>query len=122
MRFINDPHSTAEALNLTDPKERDHYTYGAGRRVCPGVHVAQNSIFINMARTLWAFNLKRATDPKTGKAIELDTSTENGFLGIPTRFPCVFEPRSPEKAAIVEREWRDAESEGLQWARTKARI
>ncbi|OCL13591.1 cytochrome P450 [Glonium stellatum] len=62
-RYLNDPPSTAEALNAAKAEARDHYTYGAGRRVCSGVHVAQNSLFINMARTLWAFNIKKSIGP-----------------------------------------------------------
>jgi hypothetical protein len=122
MRYINDPYSTAEALNTANPNDRDHYTYGAGRRVCTGIHVAQNSLFINMARTLWAFNLKKAKDPKTGDIIEPDTGVQNGFLAIPTRFPCIFEPRSAAKAEMVEREWKQAENDGLEWTRKKATI
>lgn len=122
MRYINDPYSTAEALNTAVPNDRDHFTYGAGRRVCTGIHVAQNSLFILMARTLWAFNLRKAKDPNTGKVIDPDTSSENGFLCIPARFPCVFEARSAEKAKIVEKEWTRAESQGLEWKRKKSTI
>ncbi|KAG1807981.1 cytochrome P450 [Suillus subaureus] len=33
------------------------FTFGFGRRVCPGQHVANRSIFINTALILWAFHL-----------------------------------------------------------------
>ncbi|KAG1852612.1 cytochrome P450 [Suillus tomentosus] len=39
---------------------RDDFTffpYGFGRRVCPGQHVAQRSVFINSLLILWAFQL-----------------------------------------------------------------
>ncbi|KAG1749658.1 cytochrome P450 [Suillus paluster] len=37
------------------------FVYGFGRRVCPGQHVANRSVFINSLLILWAFRL--ALDP-----------------------------------------------------------
>lgn len=31
--------------------------FGFGRRICPGMHLALNSLFINVARILWAFDV-----------------------------------------------------------------
>ncbi|KAH7088102.1 cytochrome P450 [Paraphoma chrysanthemicola] len=120
-RYLNDPLSTAEAMTTAEPEDRDHFTYGAGRRACPGVHIAQNSLFINMARVLWAFNITKSVD-KEGNVIEPSTKTEQGFIGIPERFPCHFEPRSPERARIVDEAWKTAEKEGLQWTRTRRNL
>ncbi|OCK75420.1 cytochrome P450 [Lepidopterella palustris CBS 459.81] len=120
-RYVNDPLSTAEALNASNPEARDHYTYGAGRRVCSGIHVAQNSMFINMARTLWAFNVKKAKGPD-GREITPPGDMEDGFLCVPKKFECHFEPRSAKHAKIVEESWTQAEREGLSWMRTKHKI
>ncbi|KAG2366030.1 cytochrome P450 [Suillus spraguei] len=38
------------------------FTFGFGRRVCPGQHVANRSVFINSLLILWAFKL--SLDPK----------------------------------------------------------
>ncbi|RSL94160.1 hypothetical protein CDV31_014440 [Fusarium ambrosium] len=56
-RFLSDPYTSAESVNLSDGNLRDHFAYGAGRRICSGMQLAQNSLFINMARTLWAFKI-----------------------------------------------------------------
>ncbi|TFY53092.1 hypothetical protein EVG20_g10268 [Dentipellis fragilis] len=40
----------------------DHYTFGFGRRICVGRHVANNTLFINAAVLLWAANITRAKD------------------------------------------------------------
>lgn len=71
-----------------------------------------------MARTMWAFNLKKACDG-SGNVIEPSTDAEKGFLNIPVKFPCNIEPRSKKHAEIVDRTWRDAESAGLEWTRKK---
>lgn len=120
-RYLNDPYTTAEALNLANPEDRDHYTYGAGRRVCAGIHVAQNSLFINVARTLWAFNIKKATGGD-GKPVDVKPVTEPGFLTVPVKFPAVLEPRSEKHAKIVDETWIEAQKEGLHWLRAKKKV
>ncbi|KAK3948433.1 cytochrome P450 [Pseudoneurospora amorphoporcata] len=45
------------------------YTFGAGRRICQGLHVADDFLFLSIARLMWAFNFDRAIDPQTGKEI-----------------------------------------------------
>ncbi|KAG1748411.1 cytochrome P450 [Suillus paluster] len=36
---------------------KQFFTYGFGRRVCPGQHIANRSVFINLLLILWAFEL-----------------------------------------------------------------
>ncbi|KAF5026971.1 hypothetical protein F66182_1001 [Fusarium sp. NRRL 66182] len=111
-RYLSDPYTSAESVNLSDGNLRDHFAYGAGRRICSGMHVAQNSLFINMARTLWAFNIKRAKDEK-GVEIEPKIASQPGFLNVPVKFQALLEPRSKKHAEIVEREWREAKAQGI---------
>lgn len=49
------------AINQDSPK-RLHFTFGAGRRVCPGFHVAERNLFLAISRILWGFNIKPARD------------------------------------------------------------
>ncbi|EIW74037.1 cytochrome P450 [Coniophora puteana RWD-64-598 SS2] len=39
------------------------FTFGFGRRVCPGQHVANRSVFINALMVLWSFRLSMRTPP-----------------------------------------------------------
>ena len=60
-------HDAEKSLNENfainpDSTERPHFTFGAGRRVCPGFHVADRSLFLAMTRMLWAFDFHRAKD------------------------------------------------------------
>ncbi|KAG0705942.1 cytochrome P450 [Suillus ampliporus] len=66
------------------------FIYGFGRRVCPGLHVANKSVFINSLLILWAFRL--ALDPT--KPLD-DMGYMNGEL---SNRPCSikFEMRVPE--------------------------
>ncbi|KAG2131618.1 cytochrome P450 [Suillus bovinus] len=51
------------------------FTFGFGRRVCPGQHVATRSIFINTALILWAFRLSENPAAKIDTFAFSDTAT-----------------------------------------------
>ena len=48
-----------------------HSAFGWGRRICPGMHLGSSSVSINIARILWAFDVKPAKD-RVGKDIDVD--------------------------------------------------
>ncbi|KAL0577986.1 hypothetical protein V5O48_004024, partial [Marasmius crinis-equi] len=50
-------------LNTDDPRLTNYtLSFGFGRRVCPGLHIAQQSVFIVLVRMLWAFDMLPALD------------------------------------------------------------
>ncbi|CAO1638006.1 unnamed protein product [Sympodiomycopsis kandeliae] len=58
-------------------KEERHHTFGFGRRICPGQHVATRSVQICAAVLAWSFNLTKAKD-SDGKIIEPDLLAFSG--------------------------------------------
>lgn len=110
-RYLNKPLPAADYINSNDPYQRDHFTYGAGRRVCPGVHVAERSLYINIVRTLWGFNIKKAVGPQ-GQEIEPETGMIRGFLSVPKPFQCKISPRSARHAQVMRNVFKQAEAEG----------
>ncbi|KAF9499951.1 cytochrome P450 [Pleurotus eryngii] len=56
-RYIKDSTLSSESANLANPYERDHWMFGAGRRICPGMWVAEREIFLCISRILWAFRM-----------------------------------------------------------------
>ncbi|GJC77449.1 cytochrome P450 monooxygenase yanC [Colletotrichum liriopes] len=89
--------------------ERDHYSYGAGRRICVGFHLAERTQWRIIAQILWAFRIEPGLGPD-GKAIELDTSYaayEEGFLHSPKDYNVRFVPRSARHAEILRKEFGD---------------
>jgi cytochrome P450 len=75
------------------PKFREElraYTFGFGRRVCPGQHMAHTSVFLNTVLALWAFNIKK--DPN-GPPIDEWAFTESANTH-PMPFNVMFEPRA----------------------------
>ena len=113
-RYLARPLPAADYININDPYERDHFTYGAGRRVCPGVHVAERSLYINIVRTLWGFDIAKATDG-TGRVIEPDTEMVPGFLSVPKPFVASIRPRSPQHQKVIREAFRETEARGLHF-------
>ena len=99
-RYLDKPSSAADYLNVQDPYERDHFTYGAGRRVCPGVHVAERSLYINIARVLWGCNIAKEVG-SDGREIEPETAMVRGFLSVPKHFQADISVRNPQHANII---------------------
>ena len=57
-------------------REEGHFSYGFGRRICVGRHMADNSLFINIAVLLWAVKIEREVDA-SGQLLPLDV---DGFV------------------------------------------
>jgi cytochrome P450 len=81
---------------------RDHWSFGAGRRVCAGYNLAENSLLILTARLLWAFNVLPAVDPSTKKPVSYDVWNYSPVrLFGPRPFPARFLVRSETKRNII---------------------
>jgi cytochrome P450 family 619 len=91
------------ASNYTsDGPDRDHFGYGGGRRVCPGIHLAERNLFVAMAKLLWAFDIRKKTDD--------DSKVESsiGFLQCVSDYECVITPRSEKRAETIRKEFQEA--------------
>jgi cytochrome P450 len=62
-------------------KDLPHFTFGFGRRACPGLHHAYSSLLLFMAATLWGFEILPGKDA-SGNEVVMDVSptafTEGG--------------------------------------------
>ncbi|KAL2167285.1 hypothetical protein VTG60DRAFT_1444 [Thermothelomyces hinnuleus] len=113
-RYKDDYQSLADAAANPDASKRDQFTFGAGRRICPGIHVAERSLFLGVSRMLWAFDISPATDERTGKPIIPDQEKlTQGFVCQPEEFPVKITPRSEARRKMVVEEWLNAEKECL---------
>ena len=99
-RFADDP-TTLYQSATGDPKKRDNFVFGAGRRLCQGIHIAERSLFLGMSRMLWAFSVCKALDSK-GLPITPDMDDlVRGITVQPRNFPAKFTPRSQGKIEII---------------------
>ena len=67
-----------------ETKEEGHVSFGYGRRVCSGKHVANNSLFIDIAmtaQTLWACNIAPGKNERRNIIpIDVDGCVEDGLV------------------------------------------
>ncbi|KAF2993165.1 hypothetical protein E8E13_000352 [Curvularia kusanoi] len=96
----------AEYANSADPDKRDHYAYGNGRRVCPGIHLAERNLLHVAAKMLWAFKMELTTDPATGEPIVPDINPETGYseglVLCVDDFPVEMKVRSAIRRKVIE--------------------
>jgi len=81
-----------------DIKDPRSFVFGFGRRLCPGRHLAANSVFIAMACLLSTFDFSKARDVN---GTEIDPPIDYS-LGPPKRFPCQITPRSKEAISLIK--------------------
>lgn len=90
------------------------HMFGFGRRSCPGKHVAINSLFIHIARLLWAFNIEYAYDEVDGqkRRCEVDSlDMVQGFSNRPVPFKAIFRPRSAMVGQVIRGDWESSEKD-----------
>ncbi|KAJ7509055.1 cytochrome P450 [Mycena galericulata] len=83
-------------------KEEGHVTFGFGRRVCIGKYFALDNLFINVATTLWMFDIRRTKDLEGRPIIPNEETVNIGLAVQPAPFKCVFARRFSEAPAILE--------------------
>ncbi|KAI1470391.1 putative cytochrome P450 [Daldinia caldariorum] len=106
LRYIDDHQTSMDSANNPDAAQRDHFTFGAGRRRCQGMHIADRSLFLAISRFLWAFDFQRDIDPDTNREIipDMNDLTE-GLMSFPRPFPARIVPRDDQKTRTVREEW-----------------
>ncbi|KAF8511387.1 cytochrome P450 [Gautieria morchelliformis] len=75
--------------------------FGFGRRICPGRHLADNSMFITVASILKVFDITPAKDSSTGEEIPVREAFTSGFFSHPEPFICSIWPRSDASEALI---------------------
>ncbi|CZR64460.1 uncharacterized protein PAC_14358 [Phialocephala subalpina] len=66
-RYLDHQKLANDYAGTSDYSMRDYYNYGAGRRICPGIHLAERNMWRMAAKLLWAFEFSPPYDPVTGK-------------------------------------------------------
>ncbi|BEJ14865.1 hypothetical protein CspHIS471_0406320 [Cutaneotrichosporon sp. HIS471] len=80
---------------------RNTLPYGAGRRICLGTQVAENSLSINIPKLLWAFDFEPVGEMDVNKF-------EPGHLTAPVEFKCHFRPRNSHIEETIISEYEEA--------------
>ncbi|GHJ87894.1 hypothetical protein NliqN6_4296 [Naganishia liquefaciens] len=93
-----------EEKNFTLDRNMKHFQFGFGRRVCPGQHIADRSVFINTSSLLWAFRVSQ----EEGKPIDTLAFT-NAANSHPLPYTATFTRRFDAVEEILNVEQTAAE-------------
>ncbi|KAH7054332.1 putative cytochrome P450 oxidoreductase [Macrophomina phaseolina] len=111
-RYHEHPKLAPDYVAGGDWQKRDHYGYGAGRRICPGMYLAERNMLLSIAKLIWAFKFEPKTGPD-GRPLPIDpdpvTGYHNGFLYCAKDYGCDPVLRSDKIRATVLREYDRAE-------------
>ncbi|KAM5344615.1 hypothetical protein ACJ41O_013150 [Fusarium nematophilum] len=101
-RYLKNKFGTRDEVSEEDAEHRRQtYSFGGGRRACPGQHLAENALLINVAKMMWGFDIV-PDNPEVDADV---TTAYTGGAGIaPLDFPVQFKPRSPQHATVIEKE------------------
>ncbi|RYO83497.1 hypothetical protein DL766_004977 [Monosporascus sp. MC13-8B] len=112
-RYLNYPKYSSEYAN-GDPYQRDHFTFGIGRRICPGSRLAENSLDVVLANILWAFEVRPPlVDGVEARSVDVSDNAwdDTSFRG-PKPFRVRFVPRSHGRLELCKSQWEKAKMQG----------
>ncbi|CAK1356444.1 unnamed protein product [Cercospora beticola] len=98
-RFINHEKYSAEYAAMADPTQREHYAFGAGRRICPGSRLAENTLNLALAHVLWCFQI---APPTASKEVDISGDAwEDTAFRPPKPFKIQLMPRNERRLQLL---------------------
>ncbi|KAF9444004.1 cytochrome P450 [Macrolepiota fuliginosa MF-IS2] len=91
------------------PNPEELATFGFGRRICPGAHVALSMLYIAAASLLAVFDISPALDEK-GDPIEVEAKfVAASLVSSPQRFKCKLTPRQGKNVGGILKDYINGE-------------
>lgn len=102
-QHYHDPESFKPERFLGDNPELNPRTfvYGFGRRRCPGIELAEASIYIAISMILAVFEISVMKDTITGQDQIPRHEYISGTVAHPKPFECIIRPRSFESESLI---------------------
>ncbi|KAL3584692.1 hypothetical protein FPOAC2_14473 [Fusarium poae] len=111
-RFLGYHCSASAYANKGDVDGRDHFSYGSGKRICVGLHLAERSLFSMTSALLQCFDIRPALGPD-GKEVSLENVPySSNLISFPDDFPVRFVVRNDEIKKMLDQEWNNLYGNG----------
>ncbi|KAF8872335.1 cytochrome P450 [Mucidula mucida] len=98
MRHIPTPDKEVQR----DPR---HACFGFGRRICPGLHLAEASVYMLVAMSLAVFDVTPVME--NGLPVLPEHENTDGTISHQKPYKCILQPRSANAVALIARECAD---------------
>jgi len=99
MEYQPERHLKDGKLNVMDPN-LNSVEFGFGRRICPGRHFSDTSLYLLVSSLLAVYDIKPPIDDQ-GTTIKLKPEFTGGLTSFPVPFRCVIKPRTPAAEALI---------------------
>ncbi|KAF8631286.1 hypothetical protein AX15_002609 [Amanita polypyramis BW_CC] len=106
-KVYNDPFAfkperfIATGVRPAEPDPRQ-VCFGFGRRICPGMHLADVSVFVSCALSLAVFDITKYVE--NGVVVEPVHDFTTGTISHPKPFKCSIKPRSEKAVSLIQAE------------------
>jgi cytochrome P450 len=82
-----------------------NYSFGAGRRVCPGQLLTENSMMMHFAKLVWAFDIKRTGNLPTERWV----GWTDGIVIRPKYLNVSFQLCDDRRRKVISQAWMQAD-------------
>jgi cytochrome P450 len=110
-RFLEHPLGIkkSQAAELGDgmPSRKPSYAFGAGRRICAGQRMAENSMMMAMAKLIWTFDIKTREEKMD---MSMLTAFKDAILTGPKEFSVDLELRDDWRRSVIQEQWKKADA------------
>ncbi|KAG2141325.1 cytochrome P450 [Suillus clintonianus] len=111
--MLNDPQTFADPSQFNPERFLDNdgkdpepeprtICFGFGRRICPGLHLADASVWISTVMSLAVFDISKVVE--NGVEITPEVDPTSGTVSHPKPFKCSIKPRSAKAAALIQQD------------------
>ncbi|KAF5377278.1 hypothetical protein D9615_006445 [Tricholomella constricta] len=96
--FKPERYLSSDSGAVPDPRS---FAFGYGRRICPGQHLADATLYLTIVSTLFLYEITNATDKKTGLPIIPVPNYKAGVICHPEEYECLIKPVYSEAETLT---------------------
>ncbi|PPQ93153.1 hypothetical protein CVT25_010777 [Psilocybe cyanescens] len=102
-RYLLTPDGTKPGLPEGVGNIRSTLQFGSGKRLCPGMHLANTNSSLAIMRLLWAFDFAPMNESdRQPPTWDIENEYLDGITLTPKPFQCKITPRSKEKVEVIK--------------------
>ncbi|KAJ3790675.1 cytochrome P450 [Lentinula aff. detonsa] len=98
-RFLADALASEGLGRQVEPHPRET-CFGFGRRICPGMHLADATVFASCVTSIAVLDIGKCIEK--GVVVEPVNDRTSGTISHPKPFKCSIKPRSPKAVALIQ--------------------
>lgn len=111
-RFLDNPYGVRGSMSsktedMDSVGRRDLYTFGSGRRLCPGIQFAFTSVLAAASKVVWAYDI---LPPLEGVDLSIETGFMDGVVTQPVNPRVRFRLRNDERLAGITQDYLQTEA------------